>query len=100
MAGVTPCTLILANKRAIVPASSVQVYPNPTHGSFSLRLAASPARTAVVTLRDVTGRVVLEQTSPLNSQEVMVDASALRAGLYLVQIVTPEATQVSRVVVE
>ncbi|MBO0358004.1 T9SS type A sorting domain-containing protein [Hymenobacter sp. BT186] len=100
VAGVSPCNLVLANRQASVQRSSVQVYPNPTHGSFALRLEASKARTATVTLRDVTGRVVLAQTRPLHGQEVTVDASTLRAGLYMVQIVTPEATQVSRVVVE
>ncbi|UOG73063.1 phospholipase D-like domain-containing protein [Hymenobacter tibetensis] len=98
--GVSPCNLILANKQATVQQSSVQVYPNPTSGSFAVRLEASKARTATVTLRDVTGRVVLAQTRPLNGQEVTVDASTLRAGLYMVQIATPEATQISRVVVE
>ncbi|UOQ64578.1 phospholipase D-like domain-containing protein [Hymenobacter volaticus] len=98
--GVAPCNLILANKQASIQKSTVQIYPNPTHGSFAVHLAANMARTATITLRDATGRVVLEQNRPMNSQEVTVDASALHAGLYLVQIVTPEATQLSRVVVE
>jgi len=99
--GVAPCNLVLANKQASVQKSSIQIYPNPTHGSFAVHLDdTSKAHTATVTLRDAMGRVVLEQRRPLNGQEVTVDASALRAGLYLVQLVTPEATQVSRVVVE
>ncbi|QNH63767.1 phospholipase D-like domain-containing protein [Hymenobacter sediminicola] len=98
--GVAVCNLTLSNKTATVQQSSVQVYPNPTHGQFSLRLEASKARTATITLRDVTGRVVLQQTRALNGQDVAIDGSQLKAGLYLVQIVTPEATQVSRVVVE
>ena len=98
--GVQVCNLVLSNKNATVQQSSVQVYPNPTRGQFALRLPASKARTAVVTLRDATGRVVLNQTSTLTGQDVSVDASQLPAGLYMVQIVTPEATQMSRVVVE
>ncbi|HEX8425413.1 phospholipase D-like domain-containing protein [Hymenobacter sp.] len=100
VAATHPCNLILANKQATVQQSSVQVYPNPTHGAFAVHLAASKARTATVTLRDVTSRVVLEQTRQLNGQDVTVDASTLRAGMYMVQVVTSEATQVSRVVVE
>lgn len=98
--GVQVCNLVLSNKAATVQQSSVQVYPNPTRGQFALRLEASKARTATVTLRDATGRVVLEQTRPLSGQDVSVDASQLPAGLYMVQIVTPETTQMSRVVVE
>ncbi|MCB2379537.1 phospholipase D-like domain-containing protein [Hymenobacter sp. BT635] len=99
--GVTVCNLVLSNKTATVQQSSVQVYPNPTSGKFRLRVEASKARTATVTLRDVTGRVVLTQTENIEAgEEVKVDASALGAGLYMVQIVTPESTQVSRVIVE
>ena len=98
--GVQVCNLVLSNKTATVQRSSVQVYPNPTHGQFRLRVQTGAARSARVVLRDATGRVVLDQTKPLNGQDVSVDASDLKSGLYLVQIVTPEATQVSRVVVE
>jgi len=98
--GIQVCNLVLSNKTATVQQSSVQVYPNPTTGKFQLRLASGQARTATVTLRDATGRVVLSQTQPLTGQDVSIDASQLRAGLYLVQIITPESTQVSRVVVE
>ncbi|TGE24081.1 T9SS type A sorting domain-containing protein [Hymenobacter aquaticus] len=99
--GITVCTLVLANKAATVQQSTVQVYPNPTSGKFRLRVEASKARTATVTLRDVTGRVVLTQTENIGAgEEVKVDASGLGAGLYMVQIVTPESTQTSRVVVE
>ncbi|MCB2408645.1 phospholipase D-like domain-containing protein [Hymenobacter lucidus] len=99
--GVVVCNLVLSNRTATVQQSSVQVYPNPTTGKFKLRVEASKARTAAITLRDVTGRVVLSQTQPIGAgEEVNVDASSLGAGLYMVQIVTPESTQVSRVVVE
>ncbi|PJJ60749.1 phospholipase D-like domain-containing protein [Hymenobacter chitinivorans] len=99
--GIVLCNLILANKTATVQQSSVQAYPNPTHGRFQLRVEASKARTATITLRDVTGRVALTQTQTIGAgEEVKVDASSLKAGLYMVQIVTPESTQTSRVVVE
>ncbi|MCA8829907.1 phospholipase D-like domain-containing protein [Hymenobacter pini] len=98
--GVQVCNLVLSNKTATVQQSSVQVYPNPTRGQFQLRVQSGAARTARVILRDATGRVVLDQTKALNGQDVSVDASQLRAGLYMVQIETAESTQVSRVVVE
>ena len=99
---VTPCVLrLLATRGATVQESGVQVYPNPTQGSFRLRVsAAAAARTATVTLRDALGRVVLTQTQPMAGNELNVDARGLRPGVYQVQVVTPEATQVSRVVVE
>ena len=99
--GIVACRLVLATRAGTVQASTVQVYPNPTRGSFSLRLAgAATARTARVVLRDATGRVVLDRTQPLTGQDLAIDATALRAGLYLVQVTTPDAVQVGRVVVE
>ncbi|MDO7846302.1 phospholipase D-like domain-containing protein [Hymenobacter sp. M29] len=98
--GITACRITLATKAGTVQASTMQLYPNPTKGSFNLHLASTAARTATVVLRDVTGRVVLTQTQPLTGTDLTVDASALKSGLYMVQVTTPEATQVSRVVVQ
>ncbi|MBF9221400.1 phospholipase D-like domain-containing protein [Hymenobacter ruricola] len=98
--GVAVCRLALATKNGTVQASTLQAYPNPTAGSFNLHLASTTARTATIVLRDATGRVVLTQTQPLTGNDLTIDATSLKSGLYLVQVTTPEATQVSRVVVE
>ena len=101
VAGVVVCRLVLATKAGSIQASTLQVYPNPTKGSFQLHLASTTARTATVVLRDVTGRVVLTQTQPLTgSTDLNIDATALKSGLYMVQVTTPEAVQTSRVVVQ
>ena len=99
-AGITVCRIALATKAGSIQASTLQAYPNPTRGSFQLHLASGTARTATVVLRDVTGRVVLTQTQPLNGNDLTIDATTLKAGLYMVQVTTPEAVQTSRVVVQ
>ncbi|WP_210521723.1 phospholipase D-like domain-containing protein [Hymenobacter terricola] len=99
-AGVAVCRLVLATRNGSIQASTLQAYPNPNRGSFSLHLASTTARTATIVLRDVTGRVVLTQTQPLIGTDLTIDATALKPGLYLVQVTTPEAVQTSRVVVE
>jgi len=98
-AGVAVCRLVLATRNGPVPAGTLQAYPNPTPGRFNLHLANTTARTATIVLRDATGRVVLTQTQPLTGADLTIDATALKPGLYLVQVTTPEATQASRVVV-
>ena len=98
--GITACRLVLATRNGTVQASTLQVYPNPTRGSFQVRLAGTSARTATIVLRDATGRVVLTQTQPLTGNDLAIDATALKPGLYMVQVTMPEATQVSRVVVQ
>ncbi|MDB5233054.1 MAG: hypothetical protein JWR44_47 [Hymenobacter sp.] len=97
---VVACRIVLATKNGTVQASTLQAYPNPTRGSFQLHLASTSARTASIVLRDATGRVVLTQTQPLTGADLTIDATSLKSGLYMVQVTTPEATQVSRVVVE
>ena len=100
-AGIAVCRLVLATKAGSIQANTLQAYPNPTRGSFRLHLASgAAARTATVVLRDITGRVVLTQTQPLNGTDLTIDATALKAGLYMVQVTTPEAVQTSRVVVQ
>jgi phosphatidylserine/phosphatidylglycerophosphate/cardiolipin synthase-like enzyme len=100
VAGVTACRLVLATRTGTVQTSTMQAYPNPARGAFNLHLAGSTARTATIVLRDATGRVVLERTQAYNGQDVTIDATALKAGLYLVQVTTPDAVQMARVVVE
>ena len=97
---VVACRLVLATKNGTVQASTMQAYPNPTCGSFNLHLDRTAARMASIVLRDATGRVVLTQTQSLTGIDLTVDATALKAGLYLVQVTTPETVQTSRVVVE
>ena len=97
---VAVCRITLSTKAGSIQANTLQVYPNPTRGSFQLHLAGSAARTATVVLRDVTGRVVMTQTQPLNGTDLAIDATSLKAGLYMVQVTTPEAVQTSRVVVQ
>ena len=104
-AGIVVCRFnlgtVTATRTATVQASSLHVYPNPAAGSFRVAMAATgTSRTAAVVLRDATGRVVLTQTCPLIGQELSIDASSLKAGLYLLQVSTPGTTQVGRVVVE
>ena len=97
---ITACRIVLATKTGTVQASTMQVYPNPTRGSFQVHLASTSARTATIVLRDATGRVVLTQTQTLTGNDLAIDATALKSGLYMVQVTTPESTQVSRVVVQ
>ena len=98
--GVVVCRLALATRNGTIQASTLQAYPNPASGSFRLHLASTTARTASIVLRDATGRVVLTQTQPLTGNDLTIDATALKSGLYMVQVTTPEAVQVSRVVVQ
>lgn len=98
--GITACRLVLTTRAGTVQTSPLRAYPNPARSSFRLALAGTSAPTATLVVRDLTGRVALTRTQPLTGTDLTVDATALRPGLYLVQLTTPAAVQVSRVVVE
>lgn len=73
----------------VLSAASVQLFPNPAHGSFTLQLPAVPgAAAAQLTLLDALGQVVRRQTAalPAAGARVAFDARGLAAGVYTLRI--------------
>ena len=71
-------------------AQQLEVYPNPTQGTFTVahRLATQPLRQ--VEVLDITGRRVL-RADGLNAQTYTATLPPLPAGLYLVRVQTDKA---------
>ncbi|MEI6945583.1 polysaccharide lyase family 8 super-sandwich domain-containing protein [Paraflavisolibacter sp. H34] len=65
-------------------AFTLQAYPNPSRGAFTLRLQAQPAAPVRVTVYDRNGRRVLQQQ--VAAQTIRL-GETLPAGLYLVEAV-------------
>jgi hypothetical protein len=68
-------------------ANSLQIYPNPTTGLTALVISPVAAGTAAVSVVDITGQTVYEQSFEHSSgQQVLnVDWSGLAAGIYVVR---------------
>lgn len=81
-----------------IAASSgqVKVYPNPTSGEFNIELNNSLNKTIQVS--DLTGRVVLSQSSSL--ERTTVKMNTLAAGVYYVKVQTDETTDVIRLIIQ
>ena len=65
------------------------VYPNPVNNEMNLVLNPGKSRSAIVTLLDMSGRMVLTQRYDLTAEElstVKIPVSGLRAGIYMVKI--------------
>ncbi len=62
----------------------VEIYPNPTNRNFFLVLPEYNNQNVNITLRDITGRVVLTQT--ISKTKTLIQTSNLSNGVYLVQI--------------
>lgn len=93
---------VLAARSAML-AASVQLYPNPAHGSFEVQLPAVGGASFVrAELRTALGQCVQQQTSPLPAAgtRLTIPTVGLATGLYLLQLQAGDQTLVQRVVVE
>ncbi|MBK8340147.1 MAG: T9SS type A sorting domain-containing protein [Flavobacteriales bacterium] len=77
--------------------SGPRVAPNPSNGSFLLRL--DPERASLVYVLDATGRVVWSSPGPLTGS-VAMDLGYLPAGTYTAVMSNERARQSERVVIE
>lgn len=81
--------------------SLMECFPNPFDHSIRLAYEMREAGRAVITLRDITGKVL---ATPVNEQRnpgvyaMQYDASALPSGIYLVHYQTPRHSQTRRLV--
>ncbi|MBS1616151.1 MAG: T9SS type A sorting domain-containing protein [Bacteroidetes bacterium] len=69
----------------------IQVVPNPNKGDFSIRLQCSVAAPAVLSLRDMTGRLVYQKSLLLRvgANEIHIqEQSNIAPGVYVVQLVS------------
>jgi len=93
------CVQILITEVRDEVGASVQVFPNPTTGTITIR-GMMATGTTHLTLFDATGRSVLEQ-SRTATDAIDLDLSHIRSGAYLLRIRDSEgATSVQRIAVE
>ncbi len=94
------CGLAIAATPSVVAAEAqqLQVYPNPTSGAFSILLPAALTQPMQITVTDITGRLI-SQTMSVTNKETKISLHA-PAGMYLVNVTTPDARFTRKVVVE
>ncbi|MFN4079853.1 MAG: T9SS type A sorting domain-containing protein [Saprospiraceae bacterium] len=66
--------------------SRMRIFPNPNTGHFTLELPAPAPSGTTIRITDPTGRLALEATAKVGSEQQQVQAGALPAGLYFVQV--------------
>lgn len=90
---VSPCTGINNNVNA---TSNVKLYPNPNTGEFTLELINGSSKN--IELMDVTGRIILSQTT--SNDKIDVNINTLSNGIYYVRIQSNNAVEVIKIVKE
>ena len=71
--------------------NSSVIYPNPTTGIVSIRLADNELSNAIVKVYDMNGKLV-NLVPTMSNDKLTLDLSSLRSGLYLISIQTPTQT--------
>jgi PKD repeat protein len=80
--------------------SNLSVYPNPTEGLFSLEMNALGMHTVEITLHDLRGQLINHTLNDIQigNNRIELDASELKAGIYLVSVVSNGQKQIIRLV--
>jgi hypothetical protein len=83
----------------VVGENRMEVYPNPTHGEFSLDLKLSRRQDVEVMVRDLLGRTIHDRTISGTTGDVLnLDLTGQPAGVYIVSVRT-DAGVISRKIV-
>jgi hypothetical protein len=88
---VSSCTGLNANSLA---DNKAYVYPNPNNGEFMIELGNTDVKT--IELCDLTGRIILSETTDKN--QVNVNISALANGIYFVKVTGATSGNIIKVV--
>lgn len=86
---------------ALLPAESVQLYPNPAASAARLHLTGTKGGLLDLTATDALGRRVWRQTQPVGPEaEIEMPVSEWAPGVYYVRVALPEGARTVRLVRE
>ena len=91
------CAQNLANLAYETLANNISVYPNPSKGIFTIDMPGVEGE-KIVTLLDVTGKIVSTQSTFTDSLEL--NEATLKSGVYIASIQTEVGTITRKVIVE
>ncbi|MCA6365179.1 MAG: T9SS type A sorting domain-containing protein, partial [Bacteroidetes bacterium] len=81
--------------------NTLQVYPNPTGGLFTVQFELSSAKDVHVEVLDVQGRKVAEQRAEsVLSYREQLDLSTAESGVYVLRIITTDGVATQRIVLQ
>ncbi len=92
--------IIIVGKKDYVPSSSVlNVFPNPTLGKFEVSLITlASVRNATILIYDNTGRPVTQME--WDGQKTTIDLSSHSKGIYLLKVVSPDWTEMKKIILK
>ncbi len=88
-----------ARREASMTFSDLSVFPNPSEGATSVRLIMAEAGDLTVTVRDLQGRTISQQSMQVQAGNVEHALPVLSSGLYVVSVRSAGAEQLTKLVV-
>jgi hypothetical protein len=92
--------IIIVGGKEYIPTSSVlNVFPNPTSGKFEVSLISQASiRMANIMIYDNTGRPVTQME--WDGQKLNLDLTSHSKGIYLLKVVTPDWTEMKKIILK
>lgn len=79
---------------------SLNIYPNPGTGIFTVELPEIVDIASSITIYDLTGKVVMQQTLNTNFDVIQIDATSLSSGNYILRVQTNNSSYTEILVIE
>jgi hypothetical protein len=81
------------DEQPLIVLNTTGLYPNPTSGGVSIELASEAAINLQISIRDVTGRVVMSDMARLSvgGNKISLDVTRLNEGYYNVELMNIDA---------
>ena len=88
--------VLLGTDKPVGKAADMQIYPNPTAGTVSLRFPAVAGGSALVNLTDLSGKPVFQNLSDAATGSANLEVSNLPNGVYLCVVQLPGKAAIQR----
>jgi hypothetical protein len=103
VSGLTPVNVVVSQAASTNSVekhqwNGIQIYPNPSNGSFSIFPNEYKNQAIEVKILDITGRIIVSRTGE-GENEYRFDLSSSPAGYYFVKIKTEKVVLVERLII-
>lgn len=75
--------------------NTLRIFPNPAEAEVEIRFSQTVTSPRIITIMDLTGRMVAQSTMPASGKTVRLDISGLSPGFYTVVVDTEKSHQLS-----
>jgi hypothetical protein len=100
-----PCSGALGLADENTDESKIEIYPNPAHATFRLKISSANVQYKTMEIRDVMGRIVSSKPLPIYSGDLTLgftcaELGLAKAGIYFVQLQSAQQTKLIKLRVE